>query len=273
LKKANFKVMIVEDESIVAMDIKNRLEHLGYIITAIVFSGEDAIIRIVETSPDIILMDIMLNGEIDGIEAAEYIHRRFDIPIIYLSAYADEKTLSRAKVTKPFGYILKPFEERELHAAIEIAIYNHNLERELKESKNWLQAALNSIGDAVIATDRDGMIKLINPYAEALTGWRKEEALGKPLGMIFNIINGNTGEKVEDPKSKVYREGTFYGLAINTILIRKNRKEIPVDVIGSPIKDDRDNLIGVILTFYDIIERKKLEETIRNYARFGPFTA
>jgi len=143
----------------------------------------------------------------------------------------------------------------------------------LKESKNWLQAALNSIGDAVIATDRDGMIKLINPYAEALTGWRKEEALGKPLGMIFNIINGNTGEKVEDPKSKVYREGTFYGLAINTILIRKNRKEIPVDVIGSPIKDDRDNLIGVILTFYDIIERKKLEETIRNYARFGPFTA
>ena len=263
----NIKVLIVEDEAIVAMDIKNRLELLGYTIPAIASTGEEAIKITEQTCPDLILMDIMLGDGIDGIEAAEHIHKRIDIPIIFLSAYADEEILLRAKITKPFGYILKPFEERELHSAIEIGIYNHNLEKELKESKKWLHAALNSIGDAVIATDNKGMIKLINPYAEALTGWKKEEALNKPLGTIFKIINGDTGEKADDPRAKVYREGTFYGLAYNTLLVGKNGKEIPVDIIGSPIKDDMDNLIGIILTFYDIIERKQLEANIKKYSR------
>ena len=262
---SKIRVLIVEDESIVAMDIKNRLELLGYTIPAVASTGEEAIKMTMQTRPDLVLMDIMLGDGIDGIETAEHIHKRIDIPIIFLSAYADEEILLRAKVTKPFGYILKPFEERELHSAIEIGIYNHNLEKELKESKKWLHAALNSIGDAVIATDKEGMIRLINPYAEALTGWKKEEALNKPLGMIFKIINGDTGGKVEDPRAKVYREGTFYGLAYNTLLVGKNGKEIPVDIIGSPIKDDMDNLIGVILTFYDIIERKQLEANLKKF--------
>jgi PAS domain S-box-containing protein len=256
---SNTKVLIVEDEAIVAMDIKNRLENRKYTVTGIASSGEDAIKMAIETRPDIVLMDIMLDGEMDGVETAEKILEGFYIPIIYLTAYADEKTLSCAKITKPFGYILKPFEEMELHAAIQIAIYNHNLERELKESKQWLHAALNSIGDAVIATDNEGIIKLINPFAQAITGWKYEEAINKPLGAIFNIINGDTGEKVEDARAKATREGIFYGLACNTILIGKNGTKIPVDIIGSAIKDDRNNIIGVILTFYDIGERKKFE--------------
>lgn len=259
------KVLVVEDEAIVAMDVKYRLESLGYIIPAIASTGEDAIKLAAQTSPEVILMDIMLGKGIDGVEAAEKIHSVSDIPIIYLSAYADEKTLARAKITKPFGYILKPFEERELHSAIEIAIYNHNLEKELKESKKWLQAAINSMGDAVIATDKNGKIKIMNPYAEALTGWKKEDVLDRPLKTIFNIINGDTGEKVEDPINRVYKEGTFYGLVSNTILIGKDGKEIPVEIIGSPIKDDRDAIIGVILTFYDIIERKQLEANLKKF--------
>jgi PAS domain S-box-containing protein len=257
---SNTKVLIVEDEAIVAMDIKHRLENLKYNVTGIASSGEDALKMATETCPDIVLMDIMLDGKMDGVETAEKILERFYIPIIYLTAYADEKTLSRAKVTKPYGYILKPFEEMELHASIEIAIYNHNLERELKESKQWLHAALNSIGDAVIATDKEGIIKLINPFAQAIMGWKEEEAINKPLGTIFKIINGDTGEKVEDARAKVIREGIFYGLACNTILIGKNGNKIPVDIIGSAIKDDRNNIIGVILTFYDISERKKYPE-------------
>jgi PAS domain S-box-containing protein len=254
---SNTKVLIVEDETIVAMDIKNRLENLKYIVTATAFSGEDAIKLTAETCPDIVLMDIMLDKNMDGVEVAEKIRELFGIPVIYLTAYADEKTLSRAKLTKPFGYILKPFEEMELHAAIEIAIYNHDLERELNESKKWLHAALNSIGDAVIATDKEGIIKLINPFAQAITGWKEEDAFDKPLGTIFNVINGDAGEKAEDPRIKVIREGIFYGLASNTILIRNDGKEIPVDIIGSTIKDDRENIIGLIFTFYDITERKR----------------
>ncbi len=254
---SNIKILIVEDESIVAMDIKNRLELLGYTISGIASSGEDAVKMAAETSPDLVLMDIMLGRGMDGIEAAEQIHKHADIPIVYLTAYADDKTLSRAKITKSFGYILKPFEERELHSAIEIAIHNHNLERELKESRNWLHAALNSIGDAVIATDKEGIIKLINPFAEALTGWKKEEALNMPVGTIFNVINGDTGKKVDDPRAKAYKEGIFYGLACNTILFGKDGKGIPVDIIGSAIKDDRDKIIGMILTFYDITDQKQ----------------
>lgn len=256
---AKIKVLIVDDEAIIAMDLKNRLEHLGYSITAIAHSGDDAIKMAAQTHPDIVLMDIMLGKSMDGIEAARQINKLHDIPIIYLTAYADENTLSRAKITKPFGYILKPFEERELHSAIEIALYNHNLERELKENKKWLHAALNSIGEAVIATDKEGKIKLINPFAQAITGWKDEEAINKPLGTIFKIISGDTGEKVEDARAKVIREGIFYGLACNTILIGKNGNRIPVDIIGSAIKDDRNNIIGVILTFHDISERKKFE--------------
>ncbi|VVB87383.1 Chemotaxis response regulator protein-glutamate methylesterase [uncultured archaeon] len=253
----NIKILLVEDEAIVAMDIKSRMENLGYIIPAIASTGEDAIKMAAETCPGLVLMDIDLGDGIDGVEAAEQIHKRIDIPIIYLTAYADEKTLSRAKITKPFGYILKPFEERELQCVIEIAIYKHHIERELKESKEWLHSALNSIGDAVIATDKEGMIKLINPFAQALTGWNKEEALNKPLGTIFNIINGDTGEKVEDPGEKAIREGIFYGLVCNSKLVRKDGRNLPVDIIGSTIKVDRDNIIGVILTFYDITERKQ----------------
>ncbi|MCX9084460.1 MAG: response regulator [Candidatus Methanoperedens sp.] len=250
------KVLIVEDEAIIAMDIKNRLEKIGYVITAMVYSGKDAIKNAGHNHPDIVLMDIMLGGGMDGIETAKQINELLDIPIIYLTAYADEKTLSRAKITKPFGYILKPFEERELHSTIEIAIYNHDLERKLKESKKWLQAALNSIGEAVIATDKNGIIKIMNPYAQAITGWKEEEAINNPLEAIFNVINGDTGEKVEDARAKVIREGIFYGLACNSILIGKNGNKIPVDIIGSAIRDDRNKIIGVILTFYDISERK-----------------
>src|SRR5665811_1143250 len=111
---AKMKVLIVDDEAIIAMDIKNRLEHLGYTITAIAHSGNDAIKMAAQTHPDIVLMDIMLGESMDGIEAARQICKILDIPIIYLTAYADEKTLSSAKITKPFGYILKPFDEREL---------------------------------------------------------------------------------------------------------------------------------------------------------------
>lgn len=262
LRMVKIKVLIVDDEAIIAMDIKNQLEHIGYTITGIAYSGDDAIKMASQTHPDIVLMDIMLGESMDGIEAAKQIYKLLDIPIIYLTAYADEKTLSRAKITKPFGYILKPFEERELHSAIEIALYNHSLERELKESKEWLHAALNSIGDAVIATDKEGIIKLINPYAEALTGWKEEDAFDKSLGTIFNVINGDSGEKVEDPRIKTIREGIFYGLASNTLLIRNDGKEIPVDIIGSTIRDDRDNIIGLIFSFYDITERRQFKSMI-----------
>ncbi|MBI5458519.1 MAG: response regulator [Methanobacterium sp.] len=127
--------MLVEDEIIVAADVKNRLENMGYSVLGIFDTGEEAIQKAGELKPSLVLMDIVLKGEMDGIDAAQNIRELYDIPIIYLTAYSDEKTLERAKVTEPFGYVLKPFEDREIQSAIEMAIYKHQMEKKLKESE------------------------------------------------------------------------------------------------------------------------------------------
>ena len=260
------KILVVEDENIVAMDVKHRLKNLGYAVAARTASGEEAIKKATETRPDLVLMDIRLKGKMDGIEAAEHIRERFDIPVIYLTAHADETTLHRAKITEPYGYLLKPFEEKELHSTISMAIYRHRMERDLKESRQWLSTTLNSIGDAVIATDTQGCIKFMNPVAEALTGWPQAAALGKDSWEIFNIINGKTRQPCESPVANVLRNGTVVGLEENTVLIAKDGTELQIDDSAAPIRDDKGHTSGVVLVFRDITERKQAEDKLRQYA-------
>ncbi len=258
------QVLVVEDEVIVADDLRKRLIRMGYDVPVSVSSGKEAIEKANENHPDLVLMDIVLHGDIDGIEAAEKIHSRLGIPVVYLTAYADEKTLQRARITEPYGYIIKPFKERELQINLEIALYKYDMEKRLKMSEKWLSAAINSIGDAVIATDLQGEVKIINPIAGALTGWKQEEAIGQPLKKIFNIVSEDTGTSVDDPVSKVLKEGTFYGLTDHTVLISNSGTKIPVDIIGSPITDENDNIIGVVVVFYDIIERRRIEKGLES---------
>jgi PAS domain S-box-containing protein len=253
---ANARILVVEDESIVAKNIQNRLKKLGYVVPAVAHSGEEAIRKAGETRPDLVLMDIVLKGDMDGVEAAKQIYACFNIPVIYLTAYADMETIERAKITEPFGYILKPFEIRNLRSTIEIALYKHKMERQLKERKQLLTTTLESIGDAVIATDKNGVITFINPIAETLTGWRQEDALGKDLGEVFNIINKRKRTLIEAPGMKVLREGVVSDLT-NYILIAKNEREIPIDVNAAPIQDDKGNISGVVLVFRDITEYKR----------------
>ncbi len=250
------QVMIVEDERIVAEDIRRSLQNLGYSVSPIVSSGNRAIEDAEKYRPDIVLMDIVLKGEMDGIEAAGQIRRRFKIPVVYITAYSDEKIMERAKITEPFGYIIKPLNERELHTNIEIALYRHKMERKLMESERRLSATIKCLGEAVIATDMNSNITIMNPFAEALTGWKREDALGKPLETVFNIESEETGQKVENPLTKIMREGIFYGLALNTVLKTRKGKVFPVDIIGTAIKDEDNNIIGMVIIFDDITERK-----------------
>ncbi len=260
---AKKQIFVVEDESIVAEHIRRSLQNMGYSVSSVASSGEKAIKEVEEKVPDLVLMDIVLRGEMDGIETAKQIRSRFNIPVVYLTAYSDEKILERAKITEPFGYVIKPFNERELRINIEIALYKHEMEMELKEREQWLSATLKSLGEAVIATDRQGIIKIINPFAEVLTGWKREEALGKPVATVFNVISEGTDKQVEDPIAKAIRQDSFYGLADHTVLIAKEGARIPVDVIGTTIKDDKDGIIGVVLIFYDILERLRLDEPLK----------
>ena len=131
----SIKVLIVEDENIVALEIKSRLKKLGYMVPSVASTGEEAIRKAEAFLPDLVLMDIMLKGNIDGIEAAKQISQKMDIPVVYLTAYADNQTLERAKVTAPYGYILKPFEENDLRTSIEIALFNHQLIKKLKNKE------------------------------------------------------------------------------------------------------------------------------------------
>jgi PAS domain S-box-containing protein len=249
------------------MELEDSLQSLGYAVCDMASYGKEAIEKAAERRPDLVLMDIRLKGDVNGIDAAQEIRDRFDIPVIYLTAYADEDTLQRAKITEPYGYIVKPFEDRELYSVIEMALYKHSMERKLKESEQWLATTLRSIGDAVIATDERGLIVLMNSVAEALTGWKQKDAWGKDLTEVFNIIDEKTRTLAESPATRAIREGVVIGLANHSILIAKDGREIPIDDSAAPIRDDKGRITGVVLTFRDITERKRAEEAIEQRSR------
>lgn len=261
------KILVVEDESIVAEDIKDSLEGLGYTVVAITDSGNEAIEKAAATQPNLVLMDIRLKGKMDGVQAAEHIWNRFNIPIVYLTAHSDESTLQRAKITGSFGYITKPFRERELHTAVELSLYRHQLETKLKDREQWLDTILTSIGDAVIATDEKNRITLLNPAAEALTGWKQAEAIGKNSTEVFHIINEENRTLIDSPISKALQEGVVVGLPEQAILIAKNGTEIPVDDSAAPIKAHHGEITGVVLVFRDVTERKQAERSRLALAR------
>ncbi|MDF5738541.1 MULTISPECIES: GGDEF domain-containing response regulator [unclassified Nostoc] len=257
-------ILIVEDEFIVAMDIRNRLENFGYTVLGLVDSGEEAIEKAADDSLDLVLMDIILKGKMDGVEAAQIIHNLFNIPVIYLTVDDNEKTLERAKVTQPFGYIIKPFKEKELKFNIEITLSKHRMETKLKQSEQWLTTVLKSIGDGVITSDALGAVTFMNPVAEVMTGWKYAEAFGKEATEVFNIADKKTRKKIESPIRQVLESGVTVHLPEQTILIARNGTEIPIGDSIAPIKDDNGNIAGAVLVFQDITERKQILETLRH---------
>ncbi len=160
------KILVVEDEGVLAKGIERKMTALGYIVTGIAFSGEEAILMAEQERPDLVLMDIKLDGEMDGVEAARHIRERFDIPVVYLTAFSDKETIRRAKITEPYGYVLKPVNEREIHCNIEIALYRHNIKTELLRKEKMEAIGIFSMG---IAHDFNNLIQLIGGLIEGAT--------------------------------------------------------------------------------------------------------
>ncbi|MHC1743631.1 MAG: PAS domain S-box protein [Syntrophobacteraceae bacterium] len=257
------RILIVEDETIVALDIRSRLLDMGYEVAGMADRGDDALAQAASVQPDLVLMDIRLKGPMDGIEAAAEIRRRWCIPVVFLTAFSEASTLQRAKISEPFGYIIKPFEDRELQAAIEMGLYKHQAERQLRESERRYATTLTSIGDGVIATDSQGSVTFMNPVAEKLTGWSRVEANGRPLAEIFRIANEQTHQPVEDPVAKVLIEGRVVGLAKHSILCCRDGREIPIDDCAAPIFDDLGQPTGTVMVFQDVTERRQNEAELR----------
>jgi two-component system, cell cycle sensor histidine kinase and response regulator CckA len=256
------KILIVEDEAIVAEDLSQKLRRLGYEVVGVTASGEASLASAREHRPDLVLMDIRLQGPMDGVEAARLLRREYDIPVFYLTAHSDSTTLQRAKLTEPFGYILKPYETRQLETQIEMALYKHQADREVQRHREWLNVTLQSIGDAVITTDAEGRVTSLNPAAEQLTGWKGSEAHQRPLAEVFHIINERTREPALSPADRVLREGKAMELANHTALISRTGRETAIEDSAAPILDARGRTLGVVMVFHDVTEKRLAQEAL-----------
>ena len=258
---ADARILVVEDEGIVAEDLSQVLERLGYKVADIIAEGEKVLDRARELNPDLVLMDIVLKGEKSGIDVAGELSRE-NIPVIYVTAHADEATLEKAKRTGPFGFILKPFEEQALKSTIEMALYKHSMEKKLREKEVWFSTTVMSIGDGIIATDTESRITLMNTVAEKLTGWSREEAEGQPLASVFDLLD-ESGRKISVDLSETLSSGRITGLPAETFLLSRQGRKIPVDDSIAPIKDKVLGIVGAVVVFHDIIERKRAEKELR----------
>ncbi|WP_051305612.1 hybrid sensor histidine kinase/response regulator [Desulfogranum mediterraneum] len=256
------KILIVEDNPIVAEDLRVKLLNLGYGVTATATSGEQALQSVVEERPDIALMDIRLGSGMSGIDTALKLKEEYQLSVIYLTAHADDDTIARAKLTEPYGYIIKPFDDNELKSVIELALYKQQSDRRLRESNQWFKTTLNSLGDGVVATDMAGQITFINPVAVQLTGWPAAEAVGRPLEEVFEIIDEQTRKPQQNPASQVIDGAQVDGLASHSLLISREGREFPIKKSGAPIILGDREVLGAVLVFQDDSEAREAERNI-----------
>jgi len=262
----NTQILIVEDEAVIATDLQMALMTMGYSVAGMASSGEGAVEKAEAERPDLVLMDIRLNGGIDGIDAAARIRERLNIPVVYLSAYADDEILARAKMTQPYGYLLKPVVHKELQTTIEMALHRHRAETEISERQRWLAATLSCIGDGLIATDSEASVKFMNRVAEQLTGWKRKEAEGRDLSSVFSLVSEQTGAPEEKEWLETVRRGAVLRLEDRTLVGRDGRHTVVEDSVA-PILDDCGNVAGMVVVFHDASEKKKNRELILQSAR------
>lgn len=258
------RILIVEDERIVALDIQNSLEGSGYDIAGQTDRGEDAVELTREVHPDLVLMDIGLKGEIDGIEAATRIRRQFDLPVIFLTAFTTPTILERARRAEPYGYVVKPFEERELVSNIEMALYKHRTEKKLRESENKFRSVIEHASDGIALMDNRGNIIEWNPAIGQITGLKRADVLNQPVwDVVFQITphEKKTAEMQEENAARWKAE------AGNNFQNRDQLAEYEIETPqgirriiqsnGFTVETPQGLLGGVIMR--DITERKQIE--------------
>jgi PAS domain S-box-containing protein len=249
------RIMVVEDEAITAMRIVSSLEKMGYALTSAVFSAEEAIEKAADEKPDLVLMDIVLRGEKDGIEAAGQIQSRFNIPVVYITAHSDEKILKRIKKTEPFGYIVKPFNDRELHGAVEIALYKYEMEERLRESEMRYRNLFKNATDAIYLFDPDTQqIIDCNPKAAEITGYTIRELKSIKMAELYPDTEQGVVSKIFQKIRETGRLSDISG--INQLT--KDGELVPVEINAITIKLEGKKYGLCIIR--DITRRKKAQE-------------
>jgi PAS domain S-box-containing protein len=243
------RILIVEDERITAEDLRDILTNLGYTVSASVASGAEAIAAAEETHSDLALMDIQIKGSMDGAETARILRERFNIPVIFLTAHADYETVSRAKFAEPLGYIIKPFQEGELHASIEIALHKHEVDLKSLGQSELFASTLRAISDGVISVDRAESVTFLNPAAEGWTGWSARDAIGRQLREVFPLMDAASGEGVETPLWRVLGEGSLDELGEGILLMHRNGNRRVIAGSIAPLRDHEGHVSGAVVVF------------------------
>lgn len=240
------RIYIVEDEAIIAMDLRDRLQAQDWEVVGLAFAAEQALPEIAALQPDLVLMDIILAGGMDGIEAAGLIAARHGIPTIYITANADPATLQRAKLTEPLNYVIKPIDEKELQINLEMALYRHAAEKKIRASERWLQRLLSSMAEGVIAVDLAGHITYINSVAESLTGYAGGELTGQPLAALLRWQE-HPGREARPVSAREMLQGDLAESGLFSVRARDGGS-IAVDETISPLLDDQGKMVGMVLT-------------------------
>lgn len=262
------RILITEDEIVVAEDLRATLSGLGYTVVGVASSRLEAVSMVAETRPHLVLMDIHLRGDEDGILAATDISNQFSIPVIFLTAHADQATLTRATAVGPFGYIVKPFEEHGLRASIETALRLQEARTAMNRMERWLTTTLRSIGDAVVSVDRAGRITFLNPRAEQITGWTHVDAVGRLCTEIAPLLDEGTRGPVENPTVRAMSLGVQVNLAERTLLVTRGGQEVPIADSAAPLREKEGEITGSVWVFRDItLNRQQSAERDRLQVR------
>ena len=256
------KILVVEDESVIAMELEDRLARLGYTVSGTASSADAAFKSMEVSMPDVVLMDIHIKGPKDGIQTAEEIRSRFAIPVVYLTAHADDTTLRRAKITEPFGYLLKPFREQELRVAIEIAMYKRDMERRLRESQSRFDGMVQSAYDAIISVDENQNIILFNVGAERVFGWKAEEILGQSLDVLLPPeMTASHRQRMQEYNREDAPNARRMNAHQETQARRHDGTIFPTEISVSKAVINERNVYTAIV--HDITHRKQAEDNAR----------
>lgn len=257
-------ILLVEDEAIIALAEQEDLENLEYRVLT-VFSGADAIHAFRDNDEiDLILMDIDLGKGIDGVQTAEIILEHRGIPIVFLSSHTEPNIVKKTEKITSYGYILKESRTTVLDASIKMAFKLFEANKKLENEKEHLKTTLDSIGDAVIATDLSGNVTRMNPVAEKLTGWKLGDSDQRPIEEVFVIIDATTRIKAENPIRKVIESGIASGLPGETILVSRSHVEYRIGDSTAPIINNGGKISGAVLVFRDITEKYNIQEAFPN---------
>jgi two-component system, response regulator PdtaR len=242
------RILIVEDDDIICNLITTMLERRGYSVVGKISSGEEAIVKAAELEPDLVLMDINLAGQMDGVAAARYIFQLFHYPIVFLTALADDKLIERAKHAQPLGYILKPFTDKDLSTNVEMALYNHGIRKKYLDAYPIGEPKkLMAVLDTILVMDTKGRIVFYNPYTVRFLDIPENQVLMHHWRELMMIVNDQTGEELADPVPEVVKQMLVVAYEFNTSVVTKAGRSRKVSVTTRPVKDDTNEMIGVFM--------------------------